>query len=131
VIGRYLGYLIGLFAGICILAIAQANRHVVQLGLDPFDAENPVIAIHLPFYGYLLGMLITGVLLGGAATWFTQRKWRRTARQRTQESIRYKAEADRLVRERDAAAASQANTGRNPALSAPRGEGRTLALSGR
>jgi uncharacterized integral membrane protein len=122
VIGRYFGYIVGLVVALVLLAIAQANRHSVQLGLDPFNSENPVISIHLPFYAYLLGTLITGVLLGGMATWFTQSKWRRVARQRTQESIRYKAEADRLVREREAAAAAA-----NPAV----GARRSLALTGR
>ena len=51
-------------------------------------------------------MLIAGVVLGGFATWVGQSKWRRTARGRTQESIRWKAEAERLAREREAAAAA-------------------------
>jgi uncharacterized integral membrane protein len=104
VIGRFLGYLIGLLAAIFLLTLAVANRHTVQLVLDPFNPESPVVSVHLPFYAYLLAMLIAGVVLGGMATWMKQSKWRRTARHRTQESIRWKAEADRLVREREAVA---------------------------
>ena len=52
----------------------------------------------------LFGALVLGVLLGGTATWMTQSRWRRTARNRTQEAMRWQAEADRLARERDRSA---------------------------
>jgi uncharacterized integral membrane protein len=117
VIGRFLGYLMGLLAAVLLLTLAVANRHSVQLVLDPFNTETPVISVHLPFYVYLLGMLIAGVILGGMATWLTQSKWRRAARHRTQDSIRWKAEADRLVREREATAASATPERRQLAVS--------------
>jgi uncharacterized integral membrane protein len=117
VIGRALGLLSGLLVAIVLLTLAVANRHAVQLNLDPFNQDNPVISVQLPFYVYLLGTLISGVIFGGVATWLTQSKWRRTARHRTQESIRWKAEADRLVREREAAAAATASTSRQLAVS--------------
>ena len=50
--------------GVLLATIAVANRHPVRLALDPFDAQNPVIALQLPFYAYLFAMLIVGVLLG-------------------------------------------------------------------
>ena len=111
--------------------MAVANRHCVRLVLDPFSntpgescttASNAIITVDLPFYAYLLAMLITGVILGGMATYMTQMKWRKAARHRTQESIRWKAEADRLVREREAAAA---------ATSPASHERRQIALVGR
>ena len=46
-------------------------------------------------------VLIGGVVLGGVATWMTQCKWRRTARSRALDALRWQAEADRLARERD------------------------------
>jgi hypothetical protein len=119
-----------LVAAVLLLAVAQANRHSVPLVLDPFDSVNPVISVHLPFYAYLLGTLISGVILGGVATWFTQSKWRRVARQRTQDSIRYKAEADRLIREREAAALAN-NPSVNSATKSGGGDRRALALLGR
>ena len=94
----------GFIAAIFLVSLALANRHTVRLVLDPFNADNPVIAAELPFYAFLFAMLIGGVLLGGGATWLSQGKWRRTARGRTQEAMRWKAEAERLVREREAAA---------------------------
>jgi uncharacterized integral membrane protein len=106
VLGRIIGLVIGFLATIFLVTLAVANRHSARLVLDPFDPENPVVAIDLPFYAYLFAMLIAGVILGGVATWMGQSKWRRTARGRTQESIRWKAEAERLARQHEAAAAS-------------------------
>ena len=66
-----------------LVTLAVANRHSVRLVLDPFRPETPVLSIVLPFYGYLFGALLIGVLLGGTATWLSQSRWRRTARTRS------------------------------------------------
>ncbi len=95
-------WLLTIPAGLFLVALAVANRHEVQLVLDPFNPQNPVISQSLPFYIFLFTALIIGVVLGGMATWMTQSKWRQTARRRTQEAMRWQAEADRLIKERDA-----------------------------
>lgn len=100
-ISRFLGLLASFAVGIALITLAVANRHGVVMALDPFNPQRPVVAIELPFYAYLFGMLILGVVIGGLATWMSQGKWRRTARTRTQEALRWKAEAERLTRERD------------------------------
>ena len=101
-IQRAIGLLLGFFGAILLVTLAVSNRHRVRLVLDPFRPENPALAIDaLPLYAYIFGALILGVILGGMATWISQSKWRRTARNRTQEAMRWKAEAERLGRERD------------------------------
>lgn len=100
-IARILWTLGALLVAIVLVSLAVANRHEVRLVLDPFNRQAPVIFTELPFYIYLFAMLIVGVLLGGAATWISQGKWRRLVRIRTQESLRWKGEAERLMRERD------------------------------
>jgi uncharacterized integral membrane protein len=100
---KILSLLIAFPAGVLLVALAIANRHSVPLVLDPFNPEDPALALALPFYAYLLGAIIVGVLLGGAAAWLAQSHWRRAARARGQEARRWHAEADRLTRERDAA----------------------------
>ena len=87
--------------GIALVAIALANRQPVSLILDPFNPETPALAVSLPFYAYLLGALVVGVILGGTATWMGQSRWRRTARVQGQRAQRFEAETERLTRERE------------------------------
>lgn len=98
---RVLSLLIAFPLGAVLVAIAVANRQPVSLILDPFRPENPALAVELPFYLYLLGALLVGVVLGGTATWLGQSRWRQTARVQGQRAARWQAEADRLSRERD------------------------------
>jgi hypothetical protein len=94
--------LIAFPVAVLLVTLAVANRHAVRLVLDPFRPEAPVVSLVLPFYVYLFGALVLGVLAGGTAAWMGQSRWRRTARTRAQEASRWHAEADRLARERDA-----------------------------
>lgn len=82
-----------------IIAVAVANRHVVQLALDPLSPEAPLYAIEGPFFVFLFAALLVGVLLGGIGMWFGQRKWRRAAQQRSREAVEWRREAERLGRE--------------------------------
>jgi uncharacterized integral membrane protein len=101
VLRRIATLLVAFPLGILIIAIAVSNRQPAQLILDPFRPEAPALTVQLPLYLFLLGALIVGVVLGGLATWFSQARWRRTARVQGQRAARYQAEADRLTRERD------------------------------
>lgn len=98
---RILWFAVTIPVAVVLVSLAVANRHGVRLVLDPFRPADPVISLVLPFYAYLLGALVIGVVLGGIATWFSQARWRRSARQRSAEAYRWQAEADRLSRERD------------------------------
>lgn len=88
-----------LVAGL-LITIAVSNRHPVKIILDPIS-DVPVLAFELPFFVYLLVALIIGVVLGGMRTWIGQSHWRRSARMRAQDAMRWQAEADRLQRERE------------------------------
>ena len=98
---RILWFLLAFPVAVLLVTLAVANRHGVRLVLDPFRPADPVISLVLPFYAYLFGALLIGVVIGGAATWMTQASWRRNARQRAADAHRWQAEADRLTRERD------------------------------
>ena len=100
-IAKFFWTILTLISVIVIVSLAVANREAVRLVLDPFNSENPAYFFEVPLFLLMLGGLILGVFLGGMATWFTQAKWRRTARARTKESNRWRSEADRLARERD------------------------------
>lgn len=125
-IGRIFGLLFGFVAAVFLVTLAVANRHAVRLVLDPFDPLDPVLALELPFYGFLFAMLIAGVILGGIATWMSQSRWRKLARARGQDAARWRAEAERLTRERDASQML-----RKSSSSATASETRQLALAGR
>jgi hypothetical protein len=94
-------------AVVVLAALGVANTHDVRLALDPFRPDDPALSLVLPLYAWLLGALIIGVIVGGLATWMTQARWRRSARRREAESQRWKAEADRLGRERQIESARQ------------------------
>jgi uncharacterized integral membrane protein len=99
---RFVWLLLAFPLAILLIALAVANRHGVRLVLDPFRPDEPVLSLVLPFYAYLFGLLLAGILIGGSAMWLTQARWRRTARRRAAEAQRWQAEADRLARERQA-----------------------------
>ena len=103
---RLVFFVVAVPVAILLVTLAVANRHGVRLVLDPFRPEQPVLSLVLPFYVYLLGVLLIGIVIGGVAMWVTQARWRRTARRRTAESLRWRAEADRLARERQAETAA-------------------------
>ncbi len=105
---RFLTLLIALPAAIVLITLFVANRHDVQMVLDPFQPESPALAFSAPFYMFLFGSLLLGVVLGGISVWLGQSHWRQMARKRSQEARRWQAEADRLQRERDATVAAQA-----------------------
>ena len=67
--------------GLIFVVFAVANRHLVTLSFDPFNSTDPSLAITLPLFVVLIVVAIAGVLAGGTATWFRQRRWRRAARQ--------------------------------------------------
>jgi hypothetical protein len=103
---RFVWVLIAFPAAIVLITLAVANRHGVRLVLDPFRPDEPVLSLLLPFYVYLFGVLLLGIVIGGSAMWLTQARWRRTARRRAAEAQRWQAEADRLTRERQAQVAT-------------------------
>ena len=81
------------------ITLFVSNRQEVQLILDPFDSKDPAFALAMPFFYFMFSFLFIGTLIGGFAAWFGQGKWRRVARQRTQEAMRWKSEAEPRARE--------------------------------
>lgn len=115
---RRIAWLVAAFPlAVVLIALLIANRHSVQVILDPFRPETPAIALTMPLSVCIWLSLLTGVLIGSFATWLRQGHWRRSARLRTQESLKWQSEADRLARERDRTVSST--------------PGRSLAVAGR
>lgn len=77
---KLLNTLIVLPLALIFIAFAVANRHFVTLSFDPFNSTDPAVALTLPLFVVVIAMAALGVIAGGIATWFSQRRWRRAAR---------------------------------------------------
>jgi uncharacterized membrane protein YciS (DUF1049 family) len=78
---------------IVIVAFAVANRQEVTVSFDPFSADKPVAAVTLPLFALTILLLIIGVVIGGAASWLRQGRWRASVRRLERELRRLR---DRL-----------------------------------
>lgn len=65
---------------LALLAFAVANRQLVMVSFDPLDSSDASLALTLPLFIVIIAAAILGVIAGGIATWFGQRRWRRAAR---------------------------------------------------
>ena len=65
---------------VILVVLSVANRQTVTMALNPFRPDDSVLALQAPFFVFLFVALIVGMLLGSAATWLAQGKYRRRAR---------------------------------------------------
>jgi uncharacterized integral membrane protein len=93
---------------LAIVMFAVANRAPVVLGFDPLGAQPPMFAFVAPLFLTLLVALIAGVIVGGAAAWSRQSKWRRRARRLSADLKVARGEIETLRRQLEASAAAQA-----------------------
>jgi uncharacterized integral membrane protein len=70
---------------VILIALAVANRELVDFTLDPFNPGNPALTIKLPLFVFLFLAIVVGLVVGSVATWLKQGRYRRLARQRAQE----------------------------------------------
>ncbi len=84
---------------VLIVALAVANRQIVTVSFDPFSATDPALLLRAPLFVLVFILVIAGVIIGGAASWLRQGKWRRAARARETELRSARSEVDRLRRE--------------------------------
>lgn len=61
--------------------LAIANRQEVILNFDPFHQDDPFFAFRMPLFFVIFGSILAGMLIGGAADWLAQGRYRRQARQ--------------------------------------------------
>jgi hypothetical protein len=92
---------------------AVANRHFVTVSFDPFNTVEPALSASLPLFALIIAVAILGVVVGGLATWFGQRHWRRAARRHEADARDAKAELA------DLRAAAMAARGQQARLAGP------------
>lgn len=87
---KFLWLIVGVPAAVLLIVFSVANRQLIQFRLDPFNTDNPAIAVELPFFVFLFAALLAGMAIGGLAVWISQGQYRKTARAQ-------KARADALT----------------------------------
>lgn len=95
--------LVGLPLALFIVLFAVANRQGVTLAFDPFAPDTPALSVTLPLFAVVLISVMIGVLVGGAASWLRQGKWRKEARRRREQVDALEAETEQARREAAAA----------------------------
>lgn len=70
---------------VILITLAVANRAMVGVTIDPFNPANAALTWHMPLFVWLLLSLAIGVIVGSVATWWRQGRYRRLAREKSQE----------------------------------------------
>src|SRR5688500_14811950 len=71
---------------IILIALAVANRGAASFTLDPFNPCNPALTWQMPLFVLLFAAIALGMIVGSLATWVKQGRYRKLARQRSQEA---------------------------------------------
>ena len=105
---KFLNAIVWIPLAVILLVFAVANRHLVTVSFDPFNSNDPALGITLPLFVVIIAVAILGVVAGGSATWFGQRRWRRAARQHEADARELRAQladwrANALSQQRDQA----------------------------
>lgn len=93
---RILSWVIGLPVAIVLIAFAIANRQFTSVSFDPFSADAPWLAVSMPLWALFFCGIFVGLIAGGIASWLTQGKWRKIARQHRSQVDNLRIESDRL-----------------------------------
>jgi uncharacterized integral membrane protein len=101
---KFLNAVVLIPLGVILVVFAVANRHMVTVSFDPFNSSDPALSFTLPLFVVIIAVAILGVVAGGSATWFGQRRWRRAARHHEADAREIRAQ---LVDLRASVAASQ------------------------
>jgi len=94
---KFLTGLVLIPLGLIFIDFAVANRHLVTVSFDPFGSGDTAFDLPpVPLFAIIIGAMIVGVVAGGSATWFRQRRWRRAARQHEAEARQARAQLAEL-----------------------------------
>lgn len=94
-IKRVFAIVVLLPVALVLIVLSVANRESVTLALNPFRPDDTILSVTAPFFVFLFAALMLGIIVGGAATWFGQGRYRRRARKERYEASRWHIEADR------------------------------------
>ena len=94
---KFLSTLVLVPLGLIFIVFAVANRHLVTVSFDPFGSGDSAFDLRPePLFVIIIAAMIVGVVAGGSATWFRQRRWRRAARQHEADARQARAQLAEL-----------------------------------
>jgi uncharacterized integral membrane protein len=94
---RFFRLVIFVVGAVVILLLAFANRHFVTVSFDPFaSGENAAFSFPAPLFAVVIASAMLGVVAGAFATWLSQGRHRRAARQNRVEADKWRAQAEAL-----------------------------------
>jgi uncharacterized integral membrane protein len=94
---RVLKYIAIVLVAILLLAFCLANHENITLSFDPFgSSDNPAASIDAPLFVVVIASAMLGVAAGALATWLSQGRHRRAARQNRAEAAKWRAQAEAL-----------------------------------
>jgi uncharacterized integral membrane protein len=117
---KFFSTLFVVLLGLIFMTFAVANRHFVTVSFDPFSSANPSISVSMPLFALIIVVAILGVVAGGMATWFGQRRWRRAARAHEADARTVRAQLAEL---RSQTQGIQGSRGEAQRLALPAGRG--------
>jgi uncharacterized integral membrane protein len=77
---KFFGIVLLVALAVILIGFAVGNRHLVAVSFDPYVSSDPSFGVTLPLFLVIILSVAIGVVAGGSATWFRQRRWRRAAR---------------------------------------------------
>lgn len=80
---------------IILIVLCVANRQSVTLALNPFQPSDEVLSLSGPFFVFLFLALLAGMLIGSAATWLAQAKYRKQARTEARAALQWQKDGAR------------------------------------
>ena len=94
---KFLTGVVLILLGLIFVDFAVANRHLVTVSFDPFGSGDTAFDLPpAPLFAIIIAAMIVGVVTGGSATWFRQRRWRRAARQHEADARQARAQLAEL-----------------------------------
>ena len=75
---KFFGVVLLVAVSVILIGFAVGNRHLVEVSFDPYVSSDPSFGVRLPLFLVIILSVVIGVVAGGCATWFRQRRWRRS-----------------------------------------------------
>ncbi|WP_068085131.1 lipopolysaccharide assembly protein LapA domain-containing protein [Polycladidibacter stylochi] len=93
---RFLRKLLLLPVAVLLIILAVANRHSVDVSLNPFQSGDQALTFQVPMFWLIFAAASIGIIIGGLASWSNQGRYRREARVQRKQAQKLQQESDEL-----------------------------------